>query len=137
MNWMRHRLRVGVPPRVKRGSAGAGAETDIPEVAMNPKDGVSNVIAFPSRGDPARAPPASRFSCAAAHRCLTLMLFWESRGQHADACGEIRTRIICGRWHGQIYMPLTRETCALVDGADFDAAARHLDALFRRSIGLL
>lgn len=134
---MRHRLRVGVPPRVQRGAAGAGAETDIPEVAMNPRDRVSNVIAFPSRGGHADTRPASRFSCVAAHRCVTLMLFWESRGQHADACGEIRARIACGRWCGQIYMPLTRETCALVEGGDFEAAARHLDALFRRCIGLL
>lgn len=104
---------------------------------VDPKDSVSNVIAFPSRGGNTADRPEPAFSCVAAHRCLTLMLFWESRGQHADACSEIRTRIICGRWHGQIYMPLTRETCALIDGSDFDAAASHLDALFRRAIGLL
>lgn len=104
---------------------------------MNPKDGVSNVIAFPPRGAHEGTRSTSRFSCAAAHRCLILLLFWESRGQHADACGEIRARIAGGRWRGQIYMPLTRDTCALVDGADCDAAARHLDALFRRCIGLL
>lgn len=106
-------------------------------MTVDPKDAASNVIAFPLRNDRADGEPGPAFSCVAAHRGLTLMLFWESRGQHADACSEIRTRIIRGRWHGQIYMPLTRETCALIDGGDFEAAARHLDALFRRSIGLL
>lgn len=101
---------------------------------MDPKDTTSNIVALPARSG--RAVPAPAFSCVAAHRCLTLMLYWSSRGEHAAACGEIRARIVRGRWQGQIYMPLSRETCALVVQGDLEAAIRHLDALFRQCTGL-
>jgi hypothetical protein len=102
---------------------------------VDPNDTASNVVAFPARGERPERRAAPAFSCVAAHRSLTLMLYWSARGQHEEACGEIRTRIIRGRWHGQLYMPLSEATCRLVENEDFEAAVRHLDELFRHCIG--